>query len=74
MQKSANATEFTNGYYLCRVLRKLGIMHVRKVSSQISLLSSHRLIRDDTFRQKLIFAKKGLHFNKKCHKSGKCRP
>ncbi|KAH3742397.1 hypothetical protein DPMN_049139 [Dreissena polymorpha] len=27
MQKSAKATEFTNGYYLCRVLRKLGIMH-----------------------------------------------
>ncbi len=31
--------------YMSRVLRKLGIMHVRKVSSQISLCSPHRLIR-----------------------------
>jgi hypothetical protein len=22
----------------------------------------------------MIFAKKRFHFNKKCHKSGKCRP
>ena len=56
------------------VLRKLGIMHVRKVSSQNSLCSLHRLIRDDTFRLNWIFAKKRLHLNKKCHKSGKCRP
>jgi hypothetical protein len=44
-------------------LRKLDIMHVRKVSSQISLCSPHRLIRDDTFRLNWIFSKKRLHFN-----------
>ena len=50
---------------LCRVLRKLGIMHVRKVSSQISLCSPHRLIRDDTFRLNWIYAKKRQHLNEK---------
>jgi len=54
---------------LCRVLRKLGIMLVRKVSSQIS-----RLIRDDTLRLNWIFANKRLHLKEKCHKSGKCCP
>ena len=59
---------------MCRVLRKLGIMHVRKVSSQISLCSPHRLIRDDTFRLNWIFAKKRHHLNEKFHKSGNCHP
>jgi hypothetical protein len=36
-------------------LEKLGLMHVRKVSSQISLCSTHRLIRRDTFRFNGIF-------------------
>ena len=40
---------------MCRVLRKLGIMHVCKVSSQISLCNPHRLIWDDTFRIYDIF-------------------
>ena len=35
---------------MSRVLRKLAIMHVRKVSSTISLCSPHRLIRDEIFR------------------------
>ncbi|KAH3889499.1 hypothetical protein DPMN_013556 [Dreissena polymorpha] len=47
-------------FELCLVLRKLGLMHVRKVSSQISLCSPHRLIRDDTFRLNLFFGKEGL--------------
>ncbi|KAH3857003.1 hypothetical protein DPMN_099600 [Dreissena polymorpha] len=45
---------------LSLVLRKLGLMHVRKVSSEISLCSPHRLFRDDTFRLNLIFSKEGL--------------
>ena len=53
------------GSQLSHVLRKLGLMHVRKVSSQISLCSPHRLIRDDTFRLNWIFAKKRLHLNEK---------
>ena len=36
-------------------LGKLGLTHVRKVSSLISLCSPHRLIRDDTFRLNWIF-------------------
>ncbi|KAH3710668.1 hypothetical protein DPMN_070159 [Dreissena polymorpha] len=40
-------------------LRKLGLMHERKVSSQTSLCSLHRLIRNHTFRLKLIFGKEG---------------
>ena len=59
---------------VCRVLRKLGIMLVRKVSSQISLCSPHRLIRVDTFRLNLIFAKMRHYLNEKFHKSGNCRP
>jgi hypothetical protein len=57
-----------------RVLRQLGKMPVRKVSSPISLCSPHRLIRDDTFRLNWIFAKKRHHLNKIFHKSGNCRP
>ena len=57
-----------------RVLRKLGKMLVRKVSSQISLCSLHRLTRDDTFCLNWIFAKKRHHLNEKFHKSGNCRP
>ena len=52
---------------MCRVLRKLGIMHVRKVSSQISLCSSHKVIKDDTFCLNWIFAKKRLHLKENCH-------
>ena len=59
---------------LCRVLRKLGIMHERKVSSQISLCSPYRLIRDDSFRLNWIFAKKRDFSNETFHKSGNCRP
>ncbi|KAH3814357.1 hypothetical protein DPMN_142853 [Dreissena polymorpha] len=44
---------------MCRFLKKLGLMHVRKVSSQISLCSLHRLIRDDSFRLNLIVGKDG---------------
>ena len=38
---------------MSRVLRKLGLMHLRKVSSQMSLCSpqaNNRLIRDDAYR------------------------
>ena len=48
---------------MSRVLRKLGIMQVRKVSSQISLCRPNRLIRDDTFRLNWIFAKERLPLN-----------
>ena len=41
------------GYYMSRVLRKLGIIQVRKVSSLCGL---HRLIRNDTFRFYNIFS------------------
>ena len=40
-------------------------MHVRKVSSQISLSSPHRLIRDYTFRLNWIFVKKSHSLNGK---------
>ena len=36
--------------YKSRLRRHLGLIHVRKVSSQIRLSSLHRVIRDDTFR------------------------
>ena len=48
---------------------KRGLMHVRKVSSQISLRSSHSLIRDDTFRLKLIFLKIDFHETKNIMKA-----
>ena len=38
-----------------RLCEKGDLMHVRKVSSQISMCSSQRLIRDDTFRLNWIF-------------------
>ena len=56
---------------MSHVLRKLDKMHVRKVSSQISLCSPHRLIQDDTFRLNWIFAKKRHHVNEKFHKKQK---
>ena len=59
---------------MCRVLRKLGKMHVCKVSSQICLRSPHRLIRDDTFRPNWIFAKNRHHLNEKYNKRGNCSP
>ena len=74
MNKSANATEFTNGYYLSRVLRNLGLMHVRKVSSQISLCRPHNLFRDDTFRFSSIFIFKEVPHYRKSSLGGKCRP
>ena len=67
-----------NEYYIsiaccaCRVLRKLGIMHVRNVSSQISLCSSHRLIRDENFRLNMIFGMKGLPLNEKNNIKADC--
>ena len=48
-------------------LRKWGLMHVRKVPSQISLYSPHRLIRDDTFHYNGIF-----RFLQKSTSKGKC--
>ena len=57
-----------------RALRKLGIMHVRKVLSQISLCSPHRLIRDDTFRFYGIFSFKEVPPYRKSSLGGKCRP
>ena len=57
---------------MCHVLRKLGKMHVRKVSSQISMCSRHRLIWDDTFGLNWIFTKKRHHLNEKFHKSVNC--
>ncbi|KAH3841716.1 hypothetical protein DPMN_115190 [Dreissena polymorpha] len=62
------------GSHLSRVLRKLGLMHVRKKLSQISLCSPHRLIRDDTFRVYGIFRLKEVPFYRKSNLSGKCRP
>ena len=56
-----------------RALRKRGLNHVRKVSSQISLCSLHRLIKDNTFRLNLIIAKKILSLNTKYNTSVKCR-
>ena len=44
-----------NQEYMDRALWKRGLMHVRKVSSQISLSSPHMLIKDDTFRFYDIF-------------------
>ena len=45
-------------YVLSLVQRKLGIMLVRKVSSQMSLFSPHRLIREDTLSYYGIFRSK----------------
>ncbi|KAH3717664.1 hypothetical protein DPMN_060459 [Dreissena polymorpha] len=41
--------------YVCRVLGKVGILRVLKVSAQIIVCSPHRRITDDTFRLHLIF-------------------
>jgi hypothetical protein len=60
--------------YLSRALWKGGLRHVRKVSSQISLCSLHRQIRDHTFHLNWIFPKKRLSLTGKYHKSEKCRP
>ena len=46
---------------------KLGLMHVCKVSSQISLCSLHSLIRDDTFRFFGFFRFNSLFLDGKCH-------
>ena len=54
-ERSKNNEHFQDIAYFSRVLRKLGIMLVRKLSSQISLCSPHRLIRDDNFRFYGIF-------------------
>ena len=59
---------------MCFVLRKLGLMHVRKVSSQISMCIPHRLIRDGAFRLNKIFGKKGHPLNQKYHKAGNVVP
>ena len=56
-----------------RGLWKGGLMHVRKMSSQISLCSPLRMIRDDIFRLNRISAKKRLLLIIKYHKSGKCQ-
>ena len=61
--------------YMSRVLgRKRGLMHVRKMSSQISLRSPHRLIRDDTFRFYGIFSFKEVTPHRKSRLGEKCRP
>ena len=70
---SVNIFEVKN-VNVSRFEKKMGIMHVRKGSSQISLCSPHRLIRDDTFRLNWIFAKKKHQFNEKFNKSVNCRP
>ncbi|KAH3788786.1 hypothetical protein DPMN_166934 [Dreissena polymorpha] len=59
---------------MSRVLRKLGLMLVRKVLSQISLCALLRLIRDDTFRFNGIFRLKEVSFYQKSSLSEKCRP
>jgi len=45
-------------------------MHVREVSSQICLWIPYRLLRDETFSLKCLFAYKRLPLNEKYHKSG----
>ena len=50
---------------MSHVLRKLGLMLVHKVLSQIRLCKLHRLIRDDTFHLYWNFAEKRLPLNKK---------
>ncbi|XP_052261918.1 uncharacterized protein LOC127865901 isoform X3 [Dreissena polymorpha] len=56
-----------NGYNkMSIVLRKVGFMHVRKVSSQFSLCSLHRPKRDDTFRFYGIFRLKEVPSYRKC--------
>ena len=57
-----------------RVLRKLGLMHVRKVSSQISLCSPHRLIKNDTFRFNGNLSFKKISAFRKSSLGGKCLP
>ena len=49
-------------------------MNVRKISSQMSLSGSHRLIWDETFRINWTFAKMRLSLNEKYRVSGTCRP
>ena len=49
---------------MSRNLGKLGLMHVRNVSSQITMCSTQKLILDDIFRLDWIFAKKRLSLNK----------
>lgn len=44
--------------YMGLALVKQGLMHVRKMSSHISLRNLHRLIRDDSSRENCIVAKK----------------
>jgi len=64
----------TRIHYMGLVLRKLGLMHVRKVSSNISLCSLDRLIRDDTLRFFGIFSFKEVPSYRKSSFGGKCRP
>ena len=53
--KIQNCLQNPSSEDMCRVLstQSWQLMHVRKVSSHISICSSHRLIRDDTFRLNL---------------------
>ena len=55
--------------HLSRVLRKLGIMHVRK-----SVVPDKPVQRDDTFRFYGIFSFKEVHPYRKSSLGGKCRP
>ena len=60
-------------YHMSLVLIKLGLIQVRKVSSQISLCSLYMPIRDDAFRLNSVFAKERRPLNKNFHKNGNCR-
>ena len=59
---------------LSTALGKLGSMHVRKVSYQISRCSPHRLIRDNTFRFYGIFPLNKSLLKKKFSLGEKCCP
>jgi len=64
----------TRIHYMGLFLRKLGLMHVRNVSSEISLCSLDMLIRDDTLRCFGIFSFKEVPSYRKSSFGSKCRP
>ena len=55
------------------LLEKRGLMHARKVSSQISLCISHRLFINDILRLYCIFPVRGVACYRKSILGGKCR-
>ena len=54
------------------ILEERGLMNVRKVSTQMSLCSLHKLIRDDTFCLNWMYNKKKLTMNEKYNIGWKC--